>query len=292
MFSFIIKIQLITFWRDLSIKKMVTLEELLNKKVIIPGAEPFFLRDQTSNIGVLMLHGLTDSPKIMSGLAKLLYDQSDKKIASLAPLFTGHGTTIEDLKNAKKEQWYEDSVLAFEKLRERYDNIFLIGFSMGANLCYLLTEEFREENKIKGIVSISGAFDLKTKLKSGAKVLSLFKDYLEKNRKEEKEKGGNLYWAGYQSYPLNAVKELISLGNQTKKVASKIHVPCLLFQGKGDNLLKKNCAKNMYEKLENVTDKELVIMDARHLLPTYKETLPELSKKIYEFIHKTICPMQ
>ncbi len=270
---------------------MATLEEILGKKVSLPGAEPFFLREKDSTIGILMLHGMTDSPKTMKGLAEALYEKSNGKIASLAPLLSGHGTSAEDLKKITREEWYRDSVEAFEKLQERYESIFLIGFSMGAPLCYKIAEGFREDNKIKGIVSIAGAFDLQAKLKSGTQVASLFTDSIHKTKNEEKEKKENPYWVGYASYPLHAVKELIKLGKESRDIAEKIHVPCLFFQGTKDRLLKKGCAKKICKKIEHVNEKEVISLEAAHLLPTYKNTLPIISEKTYEFIHKILCPM-
>ncbi|HET9443219.1 MAG TPA: alpha/beta fold hydrolase, partial [Acidimicrobiales bacterium] len=100
---------------------------------ILPGAEPF-AADGGVN-GVLVLHGLTSTPQSMRGLGEAL---AAAGLTVEVPLLPGHGTTLDDLKATRWEDWCSAAELAFVELESRCDRVAVVGLSVGAMLgCWL-----------------------------------------------------------------------------------------------------------------------------------------------------------
>ncbi len=107
---------------------------------LVDGNAPFELRpaegyaagrDRRYRRGVLLIHGLTDSPYFMRPLAELFQQSGFRVMAILLP---GHGTQPGDLLDARWRQWARAVAYGVDRLSEEADEICVAGLSVGAAL--------------------------------------------------------------------------------------------------------------------------------------------------------------
>ena len=109
--------------------------------------------NQKTSKGILLVHGLGDSPGYFQDLTQELVSQG---FLVRAVLLTGHGSKPADLINVEFEQW-ENLVKHHIKLLEKeVDELWLGGFSTGANL--VTSYAFQNEEEISGLLLFSPAF--------------------------------------------------------------------------------------------------------------------------------------
>ena len=109
--------------------------------------------NQKASKGILLVHGLGDSPGYFQDLAQELVSQG---FLVRTVLLTGHGSKPADLINVEFEQW-ENLVKHHIKLLEKeVDELWLGGFSTGANL--VTSYAFENEEDISGLLLFSPGF--------------------------------------------------------------------------------------------------------------------------------------
>ena len=101
---------------------------------IIEGNSPFLLTPDTvrrPSRGILMAHGLTDSPFAMRDMAQFFQRQGFYVLAMLLP---GHGTRPGDLLRVCWRDWVRAHQRLLDLLSEQVDRVYACGFSAGAAL--------------------------------------------------------------------------------------------------------------------------------------------------------------
>lgn len=107
---------------------------------IVSGNAPFELRpalpdsagtSRTYRRGILLTHGLTDSPYFMRYLAEFFRQQGFRVLVILLP---GHGTQSGDLLDVRWQEWAAAVAWGVDRLAEEADEIYLGGYSAGATL--------------------------------------------------------------------------------------------------------------------------------------------------------------
>jgi len=81
--------------------------------------------------GVLLTHGLSDSPYVMRHLADFFRQNGFRVMAVLLP---GHGTQPGDLLEVTWQEWAKTVAYGAYKLADEVDELFLAGYSTGATL--------------------------------------------------------------------------------------------------------------------------------------------------------------
>lgn len=82
--------------------------------------------------GVLLVHGLSDSPYHLKHVGASLQEAGFRVMALLLP---GHGTQPGDLLRVHWRQWAETVAFGVEALAREVDEVYLAGYSAGAALC-------------------------------------------------------------------------------------------------------------------------------------------------------------
>ncbi|RMS47396.1 Lipoprotein, partial [Pseudomonas coronafaciens pv. garcae] len=106
----------------------------------------------TIKAGVLLVHGLGDSPWSFHDVARKLADQGFLVRTVLLP---GHGTKPEDMLNVSLEQWQQVVREQAQLLGQEVPKVYLGGFSTGANL---VLDYAYDHDEIAGLVLFSPAF--------------------------------------------------------------------------------------------------------------------------------------
>ncbi|WP_295477576.1 alpha/beta fold hydrolase [uncultured Pseudomonas sp.] len=102
--------------------------------------------------GILLVHGLGDSPWSFHDIGQSLADQGYLVRSVLLP---GHGTRPEDMLEVTLEQWQQVVREQAAQLTREVPRIYLGGFSTGANL---VLDYAYEHEEIAGLVLFSPAF--------------------------------------------------------------------------------------------------------------------------------------
>jgi esterase/lipase len=107
---------------------------------IVSGNAPFELHPSSGfpagqkkpyRRGVLLTHGLSDSPYMMRHLAEFFRQNGFRVIAVLLP---GHGTQPGDLLEVTWQEWAKTVAYGAYKLADEVDELYLAGYSTGATL--------------------------------------------------------------------------------------------------------------------------------------------------------------
>ena len=138
---------------------------------VLPGAEPFshdvpaaagdaFPQSSStsraadasrpSRVGVLLCHGFTGSPQSLRPWAEHL---AEAGFGVRLPRLPGHGTHWRDMQVTTWSDWYAEVDRAFHELRAAYDQVFVMGLSMGGTLTLRLAE--RHGAEVAGLVLVN-----------------------------------------------------------------------------------------------------------------------------------------
>lgn len=107
---------------------------------IVDGNAPFELKpppgfspgqQKTYRRGVLLTHGLSDSPYAMRHLADFFQQNGFRVMSVLLP---GHGTQPGDLLDVTWQEWAKTVAYGAHQLAREADEIYLAGYSTGATL--------------------------------------------------------------------------------------------------------------------------------------------------------------
>ncbi len=108
----------------------------------------FVLRPQQVRGGVVMLHGLSDSPYSIRSLALHLQQQGFYVIGVRLP---GHGTLPTGLLNVRWEDWAAVTELAMHELQRQMgnnDELYMLGYSTGAALALNYALQAQENKQL------------------------------------------------------------------------------------------------------------------------------------------------
>lgn len=131
-----------------------------DRESLIEGNSPFELKPastckpgkgKTYRRGILLSHGLTDSPYFMRTLGSFFQANCFRVMAILLP---GHGSRPGDLVDVKWQEWTKAESYGVEALSAESDEVYLLGFSTGGTLS--IYQSLRDK-RIKGLFLFSPA---------------------------------------------------------------------------------------------------------------------------------------
>jgi esterase/lipase len=230
---------------------------------IINANTPFELLPADTNkikYGVLLIHGLFDSPYTMRDIAANL---AQHHILSRSILLPGHGTKPGDLMHTSYRDWLSTVQYGIDSLRKDVDRIILVGFSTGATLSI---HQALNDASIAGIILLAPA------LKIRAPVNAIIQSYQFGNwlagRKEWVNKTDENNAVKYQSVVTRAIAELgvlmreIRLDSQNKQLLC----PTLLIASREDETISTRTAINYFQKKCN-EDSKILLFTTRNEVP-------------------------
>lgn len=140
--------------------------------------------------GILLIHGLSDSPYTFRGLAR---DLAERCFLVRGVLLPGHGTRPGDMLQANHDDWRATADAAFRQLRRDVEHAYVGGFSMGATLATLLA---LEHDDVAGLALFSPAYADDEDLIWLAKYLAPFVSWLDVDQEDNAVK--------YEAFPTQA----------------------------------------------------------------------------------------
>lgn len=156
--------------------------------------------------GILLIHGLSDSPFMMRDLAAHFQSRCFLVRGLLLP---GHGTVPGDLLSVTFEEWIKATQFGIRGLAGRVKRLYVGGFSTGGTLA--VREGLRDE-RIDGILLFSPAIEIQTKVG----FMANWHKPVSWANKELKwiDLADDVDYAKYESFPMNAADQIHLLTKQ------------------------------------------------------------------------------
>ncbi|OEJ98271.1 alpha/beta hydrolase [Streptomyces thermolilacinus] len=117
---------------------------------VLPGAEPY--RHEGGDVGVLLCHGFTGSPRSMRPWGEYL---AERGLTVSVPLLPGHGTRWQDMQVTGWQDWYAEVDRELRVLSATCSRVFVCGLSMGGALALRLAA--RHGDAVAGLVLVNPA---------------------------------------------------------------------------------------------------------------------------------------
>ena len=240
--------------------------------MILEGVSHFEYR--RGKTGCVLIHGFTATPWGLRELGEYL---ADKEISVEAPLLPGHGTKPDDMIGVSWQEWVDAAREAVAILRNRCDEIFLVGHSMGGAIALFLASRM----DVNGVVSLSAPVALsgiKTRL---IPFIRPFKRYWGKRRRRPHDYSEI---REYDCYPLDAVLELKKFLAVVLGSLHEVRCPVLAAHARGDRRVSEKSADLIYGRVASEDKRKIVLEDPCHLVTMGKDK-ERLHGEIFEFVH-------
>lgn len=211
--------------------------------------------------GVLLIHGLFDSPFTLKDIGLSL---QSKGILSRAILLPGHGTVPSDLSNISYQHWIETVNYGVESLRQNVEKIFLVGYSTGAALSIY---QALKNKHIAGLVLIAPALKIKAPIDIVVAWHRL-KKWTKKDKKWMYYDDENDY-AKYQSIAFNPVTQVAKLIDIINELQTQQSLKCPLFMvmSREDETISSDTAIDFFSTLHHENNKLLLYTSYHHRYP-------------------------
>ncbi len=191
---------------------------------IVAGNSPFELwpsgnfekgHDKPYKRGILLTHGLTDSPYQMRHLAAFFQRMGFRVMVVLLP---GHGTQPGDLLDIHWQEWEKTVIYGADTLAAEVDELYLGGLSAGAALSVL---HGSKDKRVRGLFLYSPAFEIDLRAK-WANLHRLYSKWLPKEAWVNVMQDRDLY--KYESFCKNAAAQMYALTQALPQAGAKIPV--------------------------------------------------------------------
>ena len=196
---------------------------------IVDGNAPFDLKPAAGGSaghqkayrrGVLLTHGLTDSPYFMRYLAEFFRENGFRVMAILLP---GHGTQPGDLLDVSWREWAKAVAYGTDRLAQEADEIYLAGFSAGGALSVYHS---LHDDRVRGLFLFSPAFEI-TPRAAWANLHRLYSWLIPSAKWVGIRPDKSLY--KYESLPKNAVAQMYTLTKKLNSLLQKHEVGIPVF---------------------------------------------------------------
>jgi esterase/lipase len=252
---------------------------------------PFELVPEKPNHkGVLLIHGLFDSPFIMRDIGHHLVKQGYLVRAILLP---GHATIPADLLTTSYREWLKATEYGVKSFANQIDELYLVGFSTGAALALheVLYNTKSTTPPIAGLVMLSPAIAINTVTSVYVRLFRMFR-WLFKDQKWILRNECPDY-TKYTSFPVNSAYHLQRVIYENNQALAKrtLSIPLFIAMSEDDETVRCDAAIKFFERCVNPDNMFMLYGNSGydynnpqiHLVPSKK-----LSQKILDMSHVAI----
>jgi len=243
---------------------------------LMPGAEPFL--HEGGRTGALLVHGFTGTPQSLRGWAQHL---ADAGLSVALPRLPGHGTTLAEANLTHWEDWYAEVERHLALLRERCDDVFVMGLSMGGTLSIRLAEEHGDE--IAGLVLVNPSLLTKRPDRFLLPVLRLVLGSWAAIGNDIKKPG--MTELAYDKLPVKAAYQVSRLWVTTRADLDKVTQPLLVLRSTEDHVVEPDSARLLLEKVSSTDVREILLEDSYHVA-TLDNDAPMIFDASLEFVRR------
>lgn len=230
-----------------------------------------------SDVGVLVLHGFTGSPKSVRPWGQSL---AESGWSVRVPRLPGHGTRWQDMNQTTWRDWYSEAERSLEELRSRHEQVVVMGLSMGGTLTLRLAQEHPD---LSGIVLVNPSVHTERFDRHLLPVLKhLFAGW--PGISNDIAKPGQDEGA-YDRIPLKAAASLAQLWQLVRADLGRIRQPVLLFQSAVDHVVEPSNARIVMSSISS-PDATLVQLPRSYHVATMDHDAPTIFEQSAAFVHR------
>lgn len=219
-----------------------------------------------------MLHGFLGSPASSFPLASYL---ADRGVSVHCPLLPGHGELPNKLYKRKGGEWQREAEETFHAIRDEYDEIIIMGHSMGTVLGAELAVRY---GGVSGMILFAPAFTIPDNRIRLLRYLKYIMPWFNPLRMKRLRDLVNERLLEYDptldladprvqarlpemaKVPTGAIDEMRKVLDMGQKYWPLLDVPTIIFQGKEDYAVQPDDTRHLFELLPAV-DKQLITLE-------------------------------
>ena len=209
---------------------------------LMPGAEPF--HHEGGRTGALLVPRVHRHPAGAAATGRQYL--ADAGLSVELPRLPGHGTTVAEANLTHWEDWYAEVERHLALLRERCDDVFVMGLSMGGTLSIRLAEEHGDE--IAGLVLVNPSLLTKRPDRFLLPVLRLVRPTWPGIASDIKKPGVSRARLRH-SIPVKAAYQLSRLWLTTRADLGKVTQPLLVLRSTEDHVVEPDSARMLLDKV-------------------------------------------
>ncbi len=191
-----------------------------------------------TRVGFLLIHGLTDSPYLLSDIAASLHSQYPCALLR-GLLLPGHGTVPGDTLAMNYQDWLEITDYGVNSFRGEVDSLYMVGFSTGTSLSVRYVDAHPDDDLVQGLIMLSPAITASSGLAFLSPYLSWFRDWL--------SEGPELDPARYESFSVNAGAQFYKLTKDlTDPQFTPLTVPVFMAGSADDSTVNMSAAREFF----------------------------------------------
>jgi carboxylesterase len=224
-------------------------------QVLQEDPTPYFLAGD--EVGVLLLHGFSGTPREMRPLADYLHAQG---LTVYAPLLHCHGGTLAQMNRCRWQDWIQSAASAHARLAQDCEQVVVGGFSMGSLLALWLAEH---RSDIVGLALYSPALRVADWRLVFAPLLRYVVRSIDKPPSSDLYNPGAEAWlAGFRRYPVPAAAELLGLLRHVRRQLHRVQVPAFVVYALDDRSIHPQSGPETVRRLAQQAPVETLVLRA------------------------------
>lgn len=223
---------------------------------------------ERSRTGCLVIHGFGGGIHEIETLADHLKEEGYQVAC---PRLKGHTGNRIHMKKATYQDWIASAETELIRLRQKTDDVILIGFSMGG----LISVNLACKYKVRAIVTINTPIYY-WELKRVAQNIA-------EDVKYKKSEHIRRYLSAQKASPMVSMLNFLKLLNMTKTKLNKIDVPFFAAQAKDDDTVKIKSASYIMENISSDYKQVRYYERGGHLI-LKSHTAPKVINDVEDFI--------
>jgi carboxylesterase len=268
--SLLVAIVLVVVWFSARAWRASAVERELAKRLpvddsgFVVGGGPIRLEGATRNRAVLLLHGFGDTPQTLEYLAARLRTDEWNVVA---PALPGHARTIREFARSTAEDWLEASRRELEALRQRHDEVAVVGLSMGGALASVLAAD---DPKLPALVLLAPYLAMSKRVRRFSRLhalLAIWRVYVfgrsVRSIRDPVERGRN---RAYGYTPPVALHELWRVVQWARGATPRIVAPTLVIVSRQDNRIASPDAEAAFRLIGSSEKRIVWIEGAGHVI--------------------------
>jgi carboxylesterase len=240
---------------------------MMDENDVLQLKRPFSLGPTRARRGALLVHGFAGTPFTMSLLGRYL---AERGFAIEAPCLAGHGLDTAALAHSGWRDWFGSVEESFHALRQRADELFVCGLSLGGLLTFELA---RGQPDIAAIAVLAAPHHLS---KASERAVALARFPLMQHlavpriggadiRDEEMRRKNNLAQGGsWMSF--RAVVSLADLQARMREGVAEVKQPTLLLHSRGDHVVPFGSMAAWAAKIASKSVRQIALERSFHVL--------------------------
>ena len=243
----------------------------------IPTAEPFFFKGD-SEVGCILVHGFTGTPKEMRWLGEFL---NEKSFSVIAPRLAGHATQPSEMLRSNWEDWITSVEDSYNLLRPNVEKLVIIGLSMGGILGCIAASYLQFE----GLVTISTPYEIPQKdwRLPFVRPLAFIKPKVEKGEGDWQNLEASKDHVDYPYQPTRSIAELLDLFKQLQLALPKLRLPSFHIHSTLDKSVSISHLQKIVDQNGSTSKRTLVVENSGHVITREPDRFT-VFQEIYDFI--------